>query len=231
MTMLQEAVRKNAVSVLTTQTSFIQVPMMQNSIKKVHIELTSRCRLMCSKCDRVSALKKGTLTNHDIDIDIIKLYATKDYDQFILCGNLGDPIYHPRFLDIIQILKDNNKSVHIHTNGSGKNQTFWNLLFKLLDKNDMLWIAMDGLEDTCGIYRVNFTSEDYHNNLNMMKNAHACGVNVTWIFIAFKFNEHQIEQAKQIAKEIGIRFCLRKSSRWNKNDKDKPSKQLVSSIV
>lgn len=202
--------------------------MMLNTYKKVHIELTSRCRLACKKCDRVSAQERGTLTIDDIDVRIIEKYSYKDFDCFVFCGNLGDPIYHPRFFEIIEILKNKNKSIEIHTNGSGKTESWWRHLYSMLDDKDTIWFSMDGLEDTCGIYRVNFTAKDYKKNIEMMKISKQYEVNVNWMFIAFSFNQHQIEQARQIANDIGINFCLRKSSRWKSNDQLLPSSNLIS---
>jgi hypothetical protein len=59
---------------------------------------------------------------------------------------------------------------------------------------------------------------------------HEYGLNPIWIFIAFRFNEHQVEEAKARATEIGINFCLRKSARWDsKDDILKPTdKNLIS---
>lgn len=205
---------------------------MQNTIKKtVHLELTTKCRLECPKCDRTIALRKNTLSNKDMPFELIEKYASNDnYSKFTLCGSFGDPIYHPRFLDIIRTFKANNKIVDIFTNSSGKKIEWWHELFSMLDPNDKIWFGIDGLEDTCGIYRVNFTKQDFHFAMQLMTIArHEYGLNPIWIFIAFRFNEHQIEEAKEKADKMGISFCLRKSSRWDREDILKPiNKELIS---
>lgn len=209
------------------KTSFTQVAMTLSSSSKktAHIELTTRCRLSCPKCDRT--LDKN-LKIVDISLEAIIKYATSDFEKFILCGSYGDPIYHPKFIEIIKILKQHKKIIHIHTNGSGKTSSFWESLYCLLDDQDVVWFSMDGLEDTCGLYRVNFTTNDYKNNLEWMKLSTKYKVNVIWIFIAFNFNEHQIEHAKQLAKSMGIIFCLRKSARWiNNSDPLKPKNPFL----
>jgi len=207
--------------------------MMQNTFKKtIHLELTTKCRLECPKCDRTIALDKGTLVNTDMPFELVEKYASNDeYSKFTLCGSFGDPIYYPRFLDIIKTFKDNNKTVDIFTNSSGKKLDWWHELFSMLDPNDKIWFGIDGLEDTCGMYRVNFTEKDFHFAMQLMKIArHEYGLNPIWIFIAFRFNEHQVEEAKMRAKEIGIDFCLRKSSRWDKNDNLMPTNKNLISI-
>lgn len=197
--------------------------------KTAHIELTTRCRLLCVKCDRTELIENGLYKNIDIGIDVVNNYAKSDFDKFILCGDYGDPIYHPRFLEIVKIFKQHNKHLHIHTNGSGKTKEWWNKLFSILDDSDVVWFAVDGLSDTSGVYRVNYKHSDFNQAIEIMNvGRNIYGLNIIWIFIAFNFNQHQIENAKKIAKENNIIFCLRKSARWSVGDVLMPDKSLVS---
>lgn len=211
----------NSTSVLTTLTSTSQ--------KTAHLELTSRCRLLCTKCCRTEQVENRTHRNVDISLDVIDAYARSDFEKIILCGNYGDPIYHPDFIQIVSILKKHNKSLHIHTNGSGKDLNFWNELFCLLNDKDCVWFALDGTKETAGVYRRNFSEKDFDNVQEVM----ALGVNqyklnIVWIFIAFNFNEHQIDDAKKLALQNNVIFCLRKSARWKKDDPLLPSPQFQS---
>lgn len=200
-----------------------------SSLKTAHLELTSRCRLLCSKCCRTEEIERKNHKNTDMSIDVVELYAKSDFEKFILCGNYGDPIYHPQFLQIISIFKQHNKIVHIHTNGSGKDISWWHQLFCLLNDQDCVWFALDGMKDTAGVYRKNFTEEDFDDVQQIMTiGANQYKLNIIWIFIAFNFNEHQIEQAKKTALDSNVTFCLRKSSRWKKNDPLLPSPEYQS---
>jgi len=186
--------------------------------KTAHIEITNRCRLSCSKCNRTFLLNNKDLNfkpSNDIDFKIIEKYANSNFERYLLCGSRGDPIYHPKFLEIIKILKFKDKKLHIHTNGSGKKIEWWKKLFSILDSDDIIWFAIDGMADTCHNYRVNFTSDDFNQAMNIMKIArHEYELNPIWVFIPFSFNEHQIEDAKNLAYKLDIMFCLRKSARW-----------------
>ena len=51
-----------------------------------------------------------------------------------------------------------------------------------------------------------------------MKLGASMGKNVVWQWIPFSFNEHQITQAKQLAKQYNITFALRISSRFDGPD-------------
>lgn len=191
--------------------------------KTVHLEITNRCRLACSKCERTWLLKdkkSNFKPSADLSLKVIEKYSNLDYNKFLLCGSKGDPIYHPQFIEIVKILKSKNKQIHIHTNGSGKKLEWWKKLFSELNEDDVIWFSIDGMADTCGKYRVNFTSKDFYQAIDIMRIArHEYGLNPIWMFIPFSFNEHQIEDAKKLAYDLDIMFCLRKSARWvEKND-------------
>ena len=52
-----------------------------------------------------------------------------------------------------------------------------------------------------------------------------------WQYLIFKYNEHNIEKAKQMAKEAGVTFMLLQSSRWNSEDDPlRPSKKYDMSL-
>lgn len=203
--------------------------------KTVHLEITSRCRIACLKCSRTWHQHNKTpfFSIADIDINIIKKYAALDYVRYDLCGNWGDPIYHPKFLTIVKILKEAGKKIYLFTNGSGKKDSWWHILFSLLDNNDVIFFAVDGLEDTSGIYRVNFTEKDFWQVMNLLKIAnHQYNLNAIWTFIPFRHNEHQVEEAKKRALDMDVMLCIRKSSRWtNENDPLMPiNPQLYSTL-
>ena len=89
----------------------------------------------------------------------------------------------------------------------------------MLDSNDVVFFAVDGLEDTCGMYRVNFTEKDFWQVMDILMMAtHEYNINAIWTFIPFRFNEHQVEEAKRRALDMDIMFCIRKSSRWTNED-------------
>ena len=188
---------------------------MKNSI---HIELTNRCRISCPKCIRTILVKKGELKRQDLSIEACTAYAKSSYKDFMFCGTYGDPIYHPEFLEIIRIFKDNDKNIKIHTNGSGKSLDFWKTLFSMLKQKDEIIFSVDGLRDTAGLYRVNMTPEDHDQIIEVMRMTNNYKFKARWVFIPFKTNEHQIEEAKQLATNIGITFEMKKSSRWDGPD-------------
>ena len=74
----------------------------------------------------------------------------------------------------------------------------------------VVW-GIDGLEDTNHIYRVGAKWEKIINNAKAFIDA---GGIASWQFIEFEHNKHQIEEAKQLAKELGFKeFRLVSSTR------------------
>ena len=181
-----------------------------------HIEPTSRCTLECPGCDRTWFKKtfKHQLIQ-DIDIHaVIDFFAINNFygSTIQLCGNNGDPIYHPKFIEFISLLKTQKHSIHIHTNGSAKTQKFWHDLCQLLTADDKIKFAIDGLEDTNHLYRKN---SNWQQVMDAVTVATASNVKTEWQFIVFRYNQHQISEAKQMSKDLNIdSFEIVKSYRW-----------------
>ena len=181
-----------------------------------HIEPTSKCTLECPLCDRTwfyETFKKRNL--HEINVDhIVKFIGVNA--KISLCGNNGDPIYHSKFLELCKKFKDNNCSLHIHTNGSAKTKAWWNKLKNILTTDDCITFAIDGLEDTNHLYRRNVKWERLMNNVRAFIQA---GGVANWDFLTFKHNQHQLEQAEELSRKLGFKTFKRKwTTRWDDFD-------------
>ena len=190
-----------------------------------HIEPTSKCTLECPLCDRTWFYEKFKTRNlHEINVDnIIKFIGVNA--SVSLCGNNGDPIYHSKFLELCQKFKDNNCSLHVHTNGSAKTKAWWKKLNKILTKDDCITFAIDGLEDTNHLYRKNAKWNSVMTAIETLKDRE---FKMIWQFIPFKHNQHQIAQASKMSKELSFdEFKLIQSDRWLGNKELMPDKEYV----
>ena len=190
-----------------------------------HIEPTSKCTLECPLCDRTwfyETFKKRNL--HEINVDhIVKFVGVNA--QVSMCGNNGDPIYHSKFLELCKKFKDNNCSLHIHTNGSAKTKAWWQNLKNILTKGDCITFALDGLEDTNHLYRKNAKWDSIMTAVKTLKDN---DFKIIWQFIPFKHNQHQIHDAKNLSKVLGFdEFKLLPSDRWLGNKDLMPDKEYV----
>jgi hypothetical protein len=135
-------------------------------------------------------------------------------EHFYFCGNYGDPILNN---DLIAMCNYSSEvapkvSIAVHTNGGARNVEWWSKLAQSLPANHRVVFALDGLEDTHSLYRVGTDFNTIIQNATAFINA---GGTAEWVFIRFKHNEHQVEQAREISKQLGFKtFVLKNSSRF-----------------
>jgi len=185
----------------------------------VNIDISNKCILQCPACDRqtnrsmVHKAKDITLENYE------KLLDT--FPKIIMCGQISDPIYHPKFLELLKMSKK-LKLLDISTNGSGKKEKWWEEAFNIgIENKNTEWrFALDGLPSESHIYRINQKGEQVW---EMMKMGREMGANITWQYIPFLYNENHVDEALQLAKEYGMKFLLKISSRHPEGMK--PSKK------
>lgn len=189
-------------------------------VRSMHVEASSFCNAACPQCDR-------NIYGAGINPNIVQAYlAFTDFQKFFppeFCAKLelvtfsgvhGDPIFCPDFLEIANYLKTNGtKAISFHTNGSAKDEGWWRGLASAL-KDDCDWVhfGIDGLEDTHHLYR---RGTDWNTVIRNMKTFIAAGGQAEWSFLVFKHNEHQVEKAEKMARELGCaRFRYRRTHRF-----------------
>ena len=196
-------------------------------IKRVHLELTERCQAECPMCPRTGNLLVGKreLSLSDIEF-IFPEEFVKQLDAITLCGNFGEPILAKDFIEIIQYFRFNNKNLFlkIHSNAGARDIDFWEDLAYLIGDIGIVIFGIDGLEDTNHIYRKNVQWDKVMQSAKTFIDA---GGKAQWDFLVFEHNEHQVDEARKLSKEMGFdNFELKFSSRWTGYHKSglKPTK-------
>lgn len=184
------------------------------------MEITNNCQASCPMCARNV---NGGLENPFIKIQnwtleefktIMNSTVLNQLEHFYFCGNYGDPILNN---DLIAMCNYSSKvapevSIAVHTNGGARNIEWWEQLAQTLPANHRVVFALDGLEDTHSLYRVDINFNTVLRNATAFINA---GGTAEWVFIKFKHNEHQVEQARALSKQLGFKtFVLKNSSRF-----------------
>ena len=191
-----------------------------NEIKHIHIELSSMCQARCPMCARNhhSGLPNPLLKEKNIDLEFYKTIMPAEFIQQInnitMCGNFGDPILNSQLIDIVKYTAKINPliNIDIHTNGSARNKVWWRKLATALPKSHLVQFGIDGLEDTHHLYRVD---TDWNKIIENAQEFISAGGHARWNFITFKHNEHQLEQCRQIAKDLGFdSFHEKQTSRF-----------------
>ena len=191
-----------------------------NEIKTVHLEVTERCNASCPMCAR--NINGGDLNPHireaELSLDNIKKIFSLDFLQQLshiyLCGNYGDPIVAKDTLDILRYFRECNQNLllSINTNGSARNTEWWRSLAEILGSNGYVVFSVDGLSDTNHIYRQNTNFDTIMRNATTFIEA---GGKAKWEFIVFAHNEHQVETARQLSKDMHFaEFATKKTARF-----------------
>ncbi len=198
------------------------------SIKDMHVEITNRCNAACPMCARNhfgGATKKDLRLDEWSTEDVRRIFdpRLKNLENVMFCGTHGDPVVADNSLIAINHIKHStDATVEFYSNASLRKPTWWRELGSLMstkkpdhwhyNKHDLAIFSIDGLEDTNHLYRrkTNFK--------NIIKNAEAfieAGGFARWDFIVFKHNQHQVEEAKKLADEMGFKeFRIRKTARF-----------------
>lgn len=202
------------------------------NISGFHIEPTNICTLKCDGCARTRFINQWPQhwKNHSLDIDELLKFIDIDLvnKKINLCGNYGDPIYHPNFIELVAQLKNRGAIVTITTNGSYKTHDWWKNLVSNLTSADTITFSVDGTPENFTQYRVNANWESILIGMQVVARS-VC--NSTWKYIPFSFNQNNIEEVKQLSENIGIKhFQVEFSDRFDeKTEFLKPDSMLLGS--
>jgi hypothetical protein len=134
--------------------------------------------------------------------------------EYYYCGNFGDPILNNDLIEMCRYTTQNapHLKVSVHTNGGARTTDWWASLAKALPSEHCVHFALDGLEDTHHLYRV---GTDFNKIIENAKAFISAGGRAEWVFLSFKHNEHQIDAAKEMAKQLGFeKFSHKATSRF-----------------
>lgn len=192
---------------------FMNVP----AVTQLHIEPTNMCTLKCSGCARTQFINQFPQhwSNHNLDIDLLLNFVDVNWIniQVLLCGDYGDPIYHPHFLEFVQKLKNTGTSITITTNGSYKSQRWWEQLCDTLDSNDSIVFSIDGDPSNFTNYRIN---GDWKSTEIGLQVAGKSLVKTKWKYIAFSYNLDSISIAQELLSKYNLdEFELMQSDRYD----------------
>lgn len=180
-------------------------------LESIHLEITNRCQASCPMCARNinGGIENPNLVINEWSLDDFRNIINSDILQrkiyLSFCGCLGDPIINNHLLDMVSYVTKNSENIGIgiHTNGGAHKESWWKELAENLPKMHVVTFAIDGLKDTHHLYRIGTSFEKVIANATEFIKA---GGVANWAFIKFKHNEHQVEEAHRLSKELGFQF-------------------------
>jgi MoaA/NifB/PqqE/SkfB family radical SAM enzyme len=178
--------------------------MKSEDIVKLVIEPSGLCNAKCPHCPRYT--DDGFLLNYIPETHLlpnisknISASKLKNLKLVEMNGSTGDPFMNPYIEEIVKIFEF-VPVISIDTNGGLRGKNWWKNFAKF--KNVAVTWSIDGLEDTNHLYRVGV---DYNKVIENAKSFIDEGGFAVWKFIIFKHNQHQIEEATHLAKEMGFK--------------------------
>ena len=178
-----------------------------DTLEWIDIELTSFCNIKCKGCFRVlSDYADDILNKTYLDLDTIKERFQKEMFPNIkiinFCGSVDEPCSHPQFHEIIKHFADWNCHINIATNGSLRTTKWWTELADILPSNHKVVWGIDGSDELSEVYREGSSFKKVEQNYRAFI---AAGGKANWQFISFEHNEHQLEEAREKAKQEGFK--------------------------
>ena len=102
------------------------------------------------------------------------------------------------------------KAVRIATVGSGKSDAWWDEAYSYGVGENAWYFGVDGIDEKSELYRIGSNFQDVWSR---MKQGRDLGHTIVWQYIIFGYNEHEVDQAIDIAKEEDFSLLLVNTNR------------------
>lgn len=178
--------------------------------------ITNHCQSRCVACPRTDKTTRKAyswLSLQHVDFEKFKarINNLKILDNaninIQLCGEWGDPMMHPEIDKFIDFLQSCNhiSLIVVNTNGGLRQPTWYAKAGREYSKLYIIF-GLDGIDHkTNWMYR---EGVDFNRAWDNMISFRRHTGKAEWQFIIFDWNYHQIEQAKQIAKEHNVNLSF-----------------------
>jgi MoaA/NifB/PqqE/SkfB family radical SAM enzyme len=179
-----------------------------------NFELTTYCNAKCPSCTRTV-----------LDLKNLKHLPVSDFEDFVFnnyrflksddrevvakfCGEVGDPMMHPKLSKIIEMASIAFDKIEIFTNGGLRNNKF---VKDILENPKVHFIfGIDGTTDEVNQkYRIGVNTKLALSNM-IVSAKHRF---TKWDYTIFEHNYHQLQDAIDFAEDHGIYILARVNSR------------------
>lgn len=180
--------------------------------RRVRIETSTYCRLRCPSCPTTEGLIEPALGRGMLKLaDFQSLLVSSPWIREVEVSNYGEPLLNPAFVDILKFAAARGVAVTVE-NGTTLNGASSEVLEALVKyRVRRIVVSIDGAsEQTYKQYRIRGSFEAVIANLkkiNHWKSYYRCEEpDLIWQFLIFGDNEHEIPEAKRMARELRMSF-------------------------
>lgn len=181
-----------------------------------NIDASHRCVFRCPQCARAKQYSQHQI-KRSFDLDEKEFQKILDYYEkgVTFCGQISDPIYHPRFVNMVKMCDEQNKYMRISTVGSGKSDKFWDEIYSYGKEKNLWLFGIDGIDEKSELYRVGSNFKDAWKRMCQGRDNNQV---IVWQYIIFEFNENDMDEAMKIAKNENLSLLFLYPNRgfsWN----------------
>lgn len=183
---------------------------------KLTIEPTNLCQLRCPLCPTGLRINDREFCNLNMDIFRKLIDEVGDYVFFVDFFNWGEAFLNSQLEDYLHILHTKKISTSLSTNLSVKLSD--ERIAKLINSGvNHIIVSLDGgSKESYITYRRGGDFDLIVDNLKkILKIRDQIGSKtpyITWQYLVFGFNEHELEKAQKMAHDIGVdSICFRKA--------------------
>jgi len=200
---------KNLIGLYVTYylSKFFRKPLSSFYPTSVAIEPTTSCNLRCPECP--SGLRSFTRTTGMLQTDFFRLLIDQLYKKitYLTFYFQGEPYLNPSFLEMVTYASQRKIYTATSTNAHYLDEKTAKATVN--SGLDRLIISIDGItQETYQSYRVGGKLHKViEGTKNVLKHRAALKSKTPYVifqFLVVKPNEHEIEMAKRLAKEIGV---------------------------
>jgi len=169
------------------------------------VEPTNICNLKCPLCP--SGTGDLNRPRGFMEFDVFKKVVdeVKDFTTQLVLWNQGEPFLNKDFLKMVRYASDNRLYTLTSTN-----------LNVMPDPDELVHSGLDSMivsldgttQETYNKYRINGELQTVMENVKKVveakKRANSATPYIRWQFLVMKHNEHELEEIKRIAHEVGV---------------------------
>lgn len=187
--------------------------------KKVRLDASTACQLRCPSCPTATGAIGRTLGTGVLSFEHFQSFLDENPQvREIELSNWGEIFLNPRLLEIMAYAFDKNVALSAH-NGVNLNTATDQVLEALVRyRFRSITCSIDGAsEATYPVYRRSGRFENVIENIrsiNAWKAVYRSRYpKLTWQFVAFDHNQHEIHTARALARDLNMSFHIKLS--WN----------------
>ncbi len=179
-------------------------------LKEIYFYLTEGCNLICRHCWLSPKYQKENISYPVLSIELIKSIINQAKPLGLTAVKLtgGEPLLHPEILEILKIIKVQNLSFSMETNGILCTAELAHEIASL--KNPSISVSLDGADASTHEW-VRGVSGCFDNAIKGIRNFVNAGLKPQIIFTVMRYNKDQLEPIVRLAESLGagsVKFNL-----------------------